>query len=349
MTMTDHAPTTSPLGDTAPPSRPLPQTATIVFCVEAGPMEQQAMWLAESIRRWGGWLSDAPILAIQPRLGPAIRRGTLEAFDRLGVTYRRVRPLHDCWWYGTINKSTALAAAETIADTDLLLWFDTDTLMIADPIDLNLPPGVDYAARPAETALGTTGPDDANEPYWRAVCDGLGLDHEALPWITSHPEGRRIRMYWHGGVYAYRRSTGLAHTHLAIYLKRLDMRIASKRCGVYFYDQTSMTLAVQQLGLKWQALDPMYNYTINKRSDTAWDGDGLPRTKVLHYHDSLWPDCHARFMQLIRDRRPDVHDWLALRGPLRNTLPPHARLYRKALDVLRGRRYRAYADQCTPV
>ncbi len=325
------------------------QTATIVFCVEAGPMETQGVLLAESIRRWGGRFADAPILAIRPRFGPPLQRSTRAEFERLNVTYRRVKPTHDCWWYGTINKPTALAAAEGMVDTDLIIWLDTDTLMVADPEALDLAPGVDFAARPAESILGTTGEGSPNDAYWRTVCEKLGLSYDDLPWITSFPEGDRIRMYWQGGVYAYRRETALAQTHMAIYLERLKMRIASKRCGVYFYDQTSMTLAVHKLGLRWESLDMSYNFGLNKRNNEDWNRPELHAAKVIHYHDSLWPDVFPKFMGALKAHRPDVHAWLEEKGPMRNTLPLHWRVQRKALDVLRERRYKAYAETCTAV
>ena len=344
--------TTMPPPQTANPT-PAPAAprraprATFVCCVEAGGLDVQAALLAQSIRRWGGRFADAPIIAVKPRHGPPLDRRAVDTMNKMGVEVRRVCPTHGIWWYGTINKPTTLAAVEPTVDTDLIIWLDTDTLVVAEPTEFDLPDDVDFAARPAESMLGTSGEGSVNDPYWRAVCAGLGLDYDALPWVTSYPELERIRMYWQGGAYCYRAATKLSQAHLAIYLRRVDLRIASKRCGVYFYDQTSMTLAVHQLKLRHHALSPLYNFGMNKRNNEPWDRPELGDARVIHYHDSLWPDTYERFMGALRKHRGDVHDFLAEHGPLRNRLALPLRAYRRGLQKLRDFRYERYERTCT--
>ncbi len=62
-----HMPTSSPV------TTPLP-TATIVTCVEYGPLEQMVVRMVDSLRRWGGRLADAPVYAVKPRRGMPLTR-----------------------------------------------------------------------------------------------------------------------------------------------------------------------------------------------------------------------------------------------------------------------------------
>ncbi|MEM6749786.1 MAG: hypothetical protein AAF612_04885 [Planctomycetota bacterium] len=341
-TVVDAA-TTAPRAE----ARPGAQIA-VLFCVEAGPMETQAVLLAESLRKWGGRLADAQAVAVQPRSGPSLGADTRAAFDRLGVRHERIRPTHSASWYGTINKPTSLAWAEKHLDAEVFAWFDTDTLIVREPTLLDLPDGVDLAARPAEAMLGSTGPDDVHEPYWQAVCASLGFSAEDLPWIDSRPEGKPIRMYLHGGVYAFRKSLGLAGVHLQTYLSRLESKIASPQHGVYFYDQTSFSLSAHRVGARVLPLEDTYNYNLNWRAKDWITDAGVAGAKVIHYHDSLWPAHFDWFLDLIEAHHPEPAAWLRERGPVTVSMPPLARVWRKALKWSRDRKYKRFAASAAP-
>ncbi|MEM7682852.1 MAG: hypothetical protein AAF288_12920, partial [Planctomycetota bacterium] len=245
-------------------------------------------------------------------------------------------------------KPTALSWAEKNLTAEVLAWFDTDTLIAQEPTLLDLPDGVDLAARPAEAMLGSTGPDDVHEPYWRAVCDSLGFSAQDLPWIDSRPEGKPIRMYLHGGVYAFRRSLGLADVHMQTYLSRLASKIASPQHGVYFYDQTSFSLSAHRVGARVLPLEDTYNYNLNWRAKDWITDAGVAGAKVIHYHDSLWPAHFDWFLGLIEPHHPQVAAWLREHGPVTVSMPPMARALRKALKWSRDRKYKRFAKSATP-
>src|SRR5262245_48471593 len=58
-----------------------------VICVERGPLEDQAVLLCRSIRRYTGRHRDATIAAFQPRNGHEVARSTRDALDALGVAF----------------------------------------------------------------------------------------------------------------------------------------------------------------------------------------------------------------------------------------------------------------------
>jgi len=62
---------------------------TFVCCVESGSLESQTIRMVESLRRYGGKFSTAPVIAVTPWFGPPLSKSTLQVFDNLKVTYLR--------------------------------------------------------------------------------------------------------------------------------------------------------------------------------------------------------------------------------------------------------------------
>ncbi len=323
---------------------------TFVLCVEPGPLELQSLWLVESLRRWGGRFSQCDVLAVNPRMGLDVSKDTLRQYKDLKVDYHHIRPTHQASWYNNLNKATSLSWVEANVDSEIIAWLDTDTLIVGEPECLDLPDGVNFTAMPASTRndIGSTGEGCEKEPYWKALCQALDLNHKDFPWIPCQEhEGGQMKMYWQGGVYAYRRSTRLGATHQQSFLDRLRTRIASQHAGIYFYDQTSLALAVHRLGLSFEVLPGSHNFGINKIRADEISTEGLKNARVLHYFGSLWPDFFDRFIEVVRTERPDVADWLQEKGALHNPNGRIAKTVGKALKVYRQKKMEAFAASCT--
>ena len=163
----------------------LTPSVTFVCCIESGPLEFQTTRLLKSIRKWGGRYADAPILAVTPRAGSPLHRDSIDVMRQTGTRHISRKVPDRYRWFGYLNKCKALEIAETVADTDLLVWLDSDTLVVAEPTDLILEDEFDIAACPTSKTLATEGPGDANEPYWQALCDLFGVSLDALGWATT--------------------------------------------------------------------------------------------------------------------------------------------------------------------
>jgi hypothetical protein len=346
--MTTIEKSTNPPLATAPGTILDPST-TFVVCVESGPLELQTVWLVESLRRWGGRFADCPVLAITPRRGPALAKSTLEAFEKAGVTWKRVTPAHDVDWYGPINKPTALAAAEELTDSLQIAWLDSDTLVVGEPSELQLSRNEDFAAMPCSTRhdIGSTGADE-HEPFWGALCRTAGLPLEDLPWIPcqANEEGS-MRMYWQAGAFVYRRGTRLGASQLETSLRLISGRVASRFSGVYFHEQTALGIAVAKRSLRWRSLAGNHNFAVNKIRATDIDPAGFADARIVHYFGSLWDDFCPNFVELAAIHRPDVAEFVRERGPLRDRRPALARARAKIVRHQRSRRYRKFSTTCT--
>src|SRR5215213_9848897 len=158
-------------------------TVAFIACAERGTLERQALLLCRSLRRYGGRYARAPFYTFQPRRGTEVSPATLAALGGLGVEHVAERlnaDYEDCPY---ANKVFASAWAEENLGEDVLVFLDSDTVMTGEPSELDLPEGFDAAARPVNNRkLGSTGPGDANEDYWKKLYEICGVAGE--PFVT---------------------------------------------------------------------------------------------------------------------------------------------------------------------
>ena len=319
---------------------------TFVACVESGPLEDQAVRLLESRTRFAGPFAACPLFLVKARRGPALSRRTREAADAAGARVLAVSGVRGWEWMHYLNKPVALAAVEGVARTDRICWIDSDVLFLREPQALLPADGADFTACPADKNVGTSGPDDPNEPYWQAVCRALGMTVDDLPMVVTATEGVAIRWYFNSGVFAYRRESGFGRAFLDDCLRLLAARVASRQAGIFFTDQVVMGLTALRLGLRFAALPFSHNQTMGSKSEAPMDATTLSQAALLHYHDALWPHFWPTLLDRLEPARSDVAAWLRESGPMSNPASVPAKLLGKALSLWRTRQKRAYIGSC---
>jgi len=303
--------------------------------------------MVESLRRWGGKFANASLVAVTPRFGPPLARKTLETFERFNVEYLHFQAKSRYPWFKYLNKPNALVAVEERSTSEFIGWLDSDLLFVGEPDQFILNDGEDFVACASDKTIGTTGPGDPFEPYWKEICKIVGLDIEDLPWITTQMEGKRIRLYWNSGVFVYRRKTGFAKQHLDTSIQLLDAYLAHENSGIFFTDQIALGLAMVKMGLSWRALPYSHNYTMSPLTHDEWyKEEQLKEARILHHHDSMWPNFWPEFIKCMGDTHPEVADWLISLGPLKNDAPLHWRATSKVLGHFRDRQELAYKKLC---
>ena len=125
----------------------------------------------------------------------------------MGVTHsdRTLNSRHaDCPY---VNKIMVCATAEETLTEDVIIFLDSDTLVTAEPVELELPRGIDAAALPVcNRRLASTGPGDPNEEFWQQLYWICGVSNDAR--VTAVIDGERIRPYFNSGLLAVRRGKG---------------------------------------------------------------------------------------------------------------------------------------------
>lgn len=322
-------------------------STTFLMCVESGYIEGQLPIAVEAIRRFGGRLADAPVLVVTPRFGPSLTAATERKLADLGATYVR-RNLRNSWdWYIYMNKALAAAIGEELATTDQILWLDTDCLIVSEPAPLLLGPDEDIACCSVDKNVGSSGPEDPYEPYWKALAGHYGMIVDRLPWVETAHDRRRVRFRLHSGVYSFRRGSGVGRSFVEDMESMLSSRIAFSRKLPYPGDDVALAFSIVRRNLRWRLLPMSCNYEMMPTSGIYRQEDARA-AHVLHFHHTLArPDQTAWFLRELESFRPDVADWLRSRVPLDYAIGGFPRtVVRRVLRTLRSRKQSSHTRLC---
>jgi hypothetical protein len=327
-----------------PGSRP---SVTFLLCVESGYIEGQIGLAVEAIRRFGGRLADAPVIVVTPRWGPSLTGRTRHSLDLLGASYVR-KSVSTSWnWYVYMNKALAAALGEELATTDQVIWLDSDCLVVSEPTPLLLEPGEDIACCSVDKNVGSSGPDDPYEAYWKALADHYGMPLERLPWVVTAHDRRRVRFRLHSGVYSFRRGSGTGKAFVEDMDTMLSSRVAFSRKLPYPGDDVALAFSIVRRNLRWRLLPMSCNYEMTPTSE-IYRREEAPSAQVLHFHHALAaPEGAAWFLRELESFRPDVASWLRPRVPLATkTGGIHRAILRRLLRNWRARQQTRHEGSC---
>ncbi len=320
---------------------------SFVCCIESGALETYTLRMIESLRRWGGKFADAPIYAVTPRFGPPLSQYTKNTFKRLNVNHIRCNPQTNYSWLAFLNKPLALIAAEEHITSESVCWLDSDLLILGEPEQLILAEGEDFVACAPDRNIGTTGVGDPQYAFWKEAYAILDLNIENAPWIVTEQEGEKIRLYWNGGVFAYRRSVGFAKNYLEACIDLLNAGIANHQSNIFFHEQIALGLAMIKQGLKWRALTHSHNYAMGSKTHEQWYCEKqLRKARITHYHDAMWPWFWETFIDCLNKAHPQVGEWLSSLGPMKNEAPAQWRAMSRVLKEIRSRQLTNYTKAC---
>jgi hypothetical protein len=320
------------------------QSVAFVLCVEAGPLEEQAILLARSIRRWAGAYADHPILAFRPRRGPRLGSETYSALDELGVEVIEEVLNVDHHDYVHANTIYSLIWAERHRDEEIIVWADSDKVFLSEPAAFDLPPGVDVAATGpyyhSRRGPKSTGPDHPFDFFWQRMYDLAGVTEE--PYVTALADGKRLRAFWNGGLIVFRRRAGLA----AEWLSFLNLLLEGGHVpdeGRLNLDELSLSAILARDPAAAQQLDHSYNHNLALRARLPEPERSWRLTDLVSVHYHIWFN-RIGFLEDLRpplDPSEERYRWLQDFLPMEptNTRPlPGLELRRRRSGAGRRRR-----------
>jgi hypothetical protein len=295
-------------------------TVAFIACAERGTLEQQTMLLCRSLRRYGGRYARAPFYTFQPRKGTEISRETLAALHALGgehITERLNTEYDDCPY---ANKIFASAWAEEHLPADVLVFTDSDTVLTGEPAELDLPAGIDAAARPVNNRkLGSTGAGDPNESYWQRLYEICGVTGE--PFVSAAIDGQSIRAYFNSGLIAVRRSAGLFRRWRDNFLRLMRAQHIHRAAGVAGMDEFSLAATLGSTFGRVRMLDARYNYPLQfverQMLDPARSAAQLEELVHVHYRFGFNVPGYLRLLRPPLDHSSEIVQWLEHQLPLR--------------------------------
>ncbi len=321
-------------------------SVTVVCCIESGVLEPTTCRMVESLRRFGGRFSKAPVVAVTPRAGPPLQRVTRRKMEELGIEHLHIRPAHPYLWHHYVNKAHAIRSVEERVRSEIITWVDGDIIFLREPNELDLADGEGFVAcAPDLGMLGSRGTTDPYDPFWERCAQLVGLRIDDLPWLTTG-DGHRVRFYWNAGLYSYRRATGFGREFLADFERALDSKVSRNHLQVHAMDQVMLGLTVLRLGLGWRAIPDTSNFPVLSWLPHNFDPEKVRDVDILHYHDSMQPHLWPKLLATLKPYHPEVHAWLEPLGPVHETSSPFARALREGLRVYRGLYRRAYYARC---
>jgi hypothetical protein len=324
-------------------SRPSGVSCDIVFVCQAGEIEKQAILLAQSIRLFGGTLATAHLHAIIPipeEIYGIVDPGTLTFLESLQVRFYRYRnPTSDSYKVG--NK---LNAFNIDAQTDTILWLDTDTLVLNDFSDLLVDRRVDFRARAAGIQWPFAFSKKSGERTWEGLYAEFGLKMPTRR-IVSVETNRQMVPYFNAGVILCSSHARLSELWIRVARRLMEMKVPH----LYpWLDQIALPVALSLGDLSWDTLPEEYNFGpanwLFKRKFHwifgRWGRFNVPPTlsnvKILHYHmyrilkeaGEKDPELRAKVQRLL-DTVPFERAMLAI---------PTARSISRRISVMWGGR-----------
>jgi hypothetical protein len=296
-----------------------------LLCAERGRLEDQAVLLVRSIRRFAGRHRDAPVYVFQPRRGMEVSPGTRDGLAASSA-FLVDEPLNTtCPDYPIANKVFASAWAEENVDADVLAFLDTDSIMTAEPAALELAPGIDAAVRPVDRKrFGSAGEGDEHELFWRSLyrlCDVGGE-----PRVCTTVDGEPIRAYFNAGLVVARPGACLFGQWRDDLMRLLAANLVPAGGDREFFDQFALAATLGRAFERVAILSWQYNYPLPLRRLLPPPARDAPLETLIHVHYHQWfhrPD-YLRLIEPPLDADGAVYRWLEPHLPLTPTIstPP---------------------------
>ena len=307
--------------------------AEFALVIEAGPLEAQALLLVESLRRFGGRHAASNVTVASPRPSRRPSGATTRALGRLGAEYLALDLVGACPTYPPSWRVHSLAMLEGRPGPEVVVQLDSDTLFLGDvgPLCLRSP----ASARPVDfKGMCTTGPGDAFEPYWSALCKLAGVDLNALPFVRTTVDGTRVRATHNAGFVAARRANGLFARADELFRRSVDADLrphAGRGLNIvagagevglagsewWGSSQAATSVAAASLGIAIGPLDECVNVPVH-----FWDELRPKPESVIHAHYHWMLGAPSSLPNPLLDGSvglaADVAAWLRSRVPLEN-------------------------------
>lgn len=318
------------------------EPATIVFCIEAGWLEAEALLMVKSLRKWGGRLGESRVLAVAPRKGTGPSRKSVAALEDLQVEVVDGSAFNRRPWYNYNGKIAAVLAAEEIAETPVIVWLDSDVVFLSPPEGLGLYPGEEFAARREMLPPNESEEDGPFAQTMRWSCDAVGVSWWDIPYLPASDTFRAQRMHLNSGVYAFRSGTGFATTYASHVGALIERGVALQGGNYYFNDQSALMLTAVGRRLRFRELSMVDHHMVFPAQIDLAGSPSIEDSHLIHYSSSMSPANWPRLMERFRRERPEHYEWLHEHGPIDRKSPPAtpSLLAHKVARRLRGEMHR---------
>lgn len=206
----------------------------VVFATFAGSENQirYALFLAKSIRAFGGKYCDAPIWVYCTEdllAGSDIPR---DKFSALNAELRSIAIPDDVSWYVLPGMVYSAAAAEDAADGNvaILVFMGSDTIILQEPDEFRLADSVNFGYRPVMHKNICPLYMDELDAYWSKAFEIMGIDRSVVFPMVTPADGDTILPYFNAGMLIVRPERGLLRKWPASFEKLCADSLIRREC-----------------------------------------------------------------------------------------------------------------------
>ena len=281
-----------------------------ILIAESGVLEQQALLLCASLRRFGGRYAEADIKVLEPRGERSISEGGRLRFRGLDAEVVKMSIVSPCPEYGTSYRVFACGEYEPFSQADCLVFMDSDAVLLSEP-DFELLEA-DFAGRPVDVkGMCTSGDGDANDSYWRDLCHICEVNYDLIPHVTTTVEHARVKASYNGGLTIVRNKAGLFAKTADFFRRSLAANLVpwpennssfptghgmvSAEGGRFWGSaQACLSLAITALNLSVRILPSSQNFPLHSYLDLLPEIEkgAIPLISHVHYHHVFRSNPH---------------------------------------------------------
>lgn len=187
------------------------QPLLFVSTVEAEAEIDPCLTLCESIRTFGGALSQTPMRIYLP---PDLLAASKQRADRareLSVDFRTVEVPRDAarFFFGRKPFAAAQAEAEAMGQFACVAWMNANSLVIKPPKQFLLQDGVAFAYAPVHHQKIGSPFDQPPDAFWTRLYATLDVPESAMFPMRTAADDAILRPYFSSGIFVFRPERGL--------------------------------------------------------------------------------------------------------------------------------------------
>lgn len=271
----------------------------LVFALSVSPdetLERRLLLLTESIRAFAGSLSQAPIWCFTLGDDRVLSGTTKDRLSELNLTFfhRDVAP--EIPHFPFMRKVFLTAQAESIAQTktDLLVWLDTDTIVLQEPKELVLQDGKNLGCRPVHHTIIGSRYDEPLDLFWTLIYRCCRVAENRVFPMMTHVDGTRIRPYFNAGLLVVRPEKRLLQIWRDNFLKTYnatdfqELYRKDKRYTIFMHQAVLAGTVLTTLETdEIEELPPTYNYPLHLYCEDITENrpSSLEETITFRYED----------------------------------------------------------------
>jgi hypothetical protein len=262
----------------------LKHSVAFIICSEKGELEKKSLLFAKSLRNFGGVLKDAPIYSVAPRKGKNISEKTLNIFRELNVNHQYLNLNTKYSTYAFANKIEACTYFEKQLTEDLLIFCDSDQLILGGLDELLLKDESLAMQYVAIKGIGSNGKDN-NAEYWKEL---YKLTNVKTQHYITLPDNQQILQYFNSGLIVVKRNLGLFKK----WNKNFDLVMQSQLIptkGDFFSEQSVLSATISAMEISVKVLPKSYNFHLLNHTnlDEALQKIENGEIRMLHYHNTF--------------------------------------------------------------